>query len=170
MSTDLPFLEAQLDALTNTVWWTLDHKFGRVARPLSPPTLFSRVQQIWDSVFYRLIIAIIVPFAWHYSGISLAGVVVERPGRVVSWLWAGCLLAPWLYQIFVYSWFLDPLRRLPGPKVCLMQLQVDARDTGSSVWDWVFRMKMYHSRPPTLPLPFSRPLFTYPGLWRCFLR
>jgi hypothetical protein len=145
MSTDLPFLEAQLDALTNTIWWSLDQKFGRVARPSNPPTVLSRVQQIWDSVFYRLSIALIVPYALYYSEISFAGVVVERPLRVVCWLWTVCILGPWIYQIFVYSLFLDPLRRLPGPKVYLTLYLIDDRDTGCLVWAWVFLMKMYIS-------------------------
>jgi hypothetical protein len=111
MSTELPFVEAQLDALTNTIWWTLDQKFGRVARPLSPPTVLSRLQQIWDSLFYRLSIALGIPYLLAVLGMC------ERPGRLAVWLWTLCLLGPWIYQIFVYAKFLDPLRKLPGPKV-----------------------------------------------------
>ena len=33
MSTELPFFEAQIDAFSNTMWWSLDHKFGRLIRP-----------------------------------------------------------------------------------------------------------------------------------------
>jgi hypothetical protein len=111
MSTELPFVEAQLDALTNTIWWTLDQKFGRVARPLSPPTMLSRLQQIWDSLYDRLSIALGAPY------LLAAFDMCERPGRLVLWLWTLCLLGPWIYQIFVYAKFLDPLRKLPGPKV-----------------------------------------------------
>ena len=104
-------MEAQLDALLNTIWWTLDQKFGRVARPLSPPTITSRLQQIWDSLFYRLSIALAIPYVLRLWNLC------ARPGKVALWLWSLCLLGPWIYQIFVYSKFLDPLRKLPGPEV-----------------------------------------------------
>lgn len=154
MSTELPFVEAQLDALTNTIWWTLDQKFGRVTRPLSPPTILSRLQQIWDSLFYRLSIATVVPYL-----LSLFD-KCHRPGRMAVWLWGLCILGPWVYQIFVYSWFIDPLRRLPGPKVSSQSEQVvNSRDIGFLVWISEFLTKTYFPRSSSHPpstAPFHR--------------
>jgi hypothetical protein len=117
MSTELPFVEAQIDAFSNTMWWSLDQKFGRVIRPriYENPNILSRVvdqlQQIWDSVAIRISIAFAIPYVLRYF------VFVENPFRVGMGLVGFCIVWPWVYQIFIYTWCLDPLRHLPGPKV-----------------------------------------------------
>jgi tetrahydromethanopterin S-methyltransferase subunit E len=117
MSTDLPYIEGLIDALANTIWWTFDLKFGRLARPRvrRHPNFFTividHVQRIWDSVAMRLVIATISPYIMQYI------FDIRHPFRLVLNLVVLSLTWPWIYQIFIYTWFLDPLRRLPGPKV-----------------------------------------------------
>ena len=121
MSTELPFVEAQIDAFVNTMWWSLDQKFGRVIRPPCREnpngliTAVDRLQQVWDSVATRLTIAFALPYILRYV------VVVENPFRVGVGLIGFCILWPWIYQIFIYTRFLDPLRHLPGPKVSIIR-------------------------------------------------
>lgn len=117
MSVELPFFEAQIDAFLNTVWWTLDEKFGRTARPKvrENPTFLTDIidglVQIWDSVVARLSIAFFTPYILRYIG------VIKDPMWVSLRLGLFCIVWPWIYQIFIYVPFLDPLRHLPGPKV-----------------------------------------------------
>jgi hypothetical protein len=116
MSTELPFIEAQIDAFTNTIWWSLDEKFGRVIRPSirQNPSIFTlasgHIQRTWDSVSMRLTLAFVLPYIFRYV------MTVENPFRLGLGLVGFCIVWPWIYQIFIYSWFLDPLRHLPAPK------------------------------------------------------
>jgi hypothetical protein len=118
MSTDLPYIEGHIDALANTVWWTLDLKFGRLVHPQfsSHPsfltTTIDHLQRVWDSVAFRLALTIIFTYAFHYI------FAIQHPFQLALKCIVICLTAPWLYQIFIYTNFLDPLRNLPGPKVC----------------------------------------------------
>lgn len=118
MATELPFIEGHIDAFVNTMWWALDQKFGRLIRPPvreNPSTsaiAIDHLQQIWDSVATRLSVALILPYVLRYV------MVVENPLRVGFGLVGFCIVWPWVYQIFIYTWFLDPLRKLPAPKVC----------------------------------------------------
>lgn len=120
MSTELPFVEAQIDAFVNTMWWSLDQKFGRLIRRRRPEnrnTLIAAIdqlEQIWDSVATRLSIAFTLPYILQYVD------VVENPFRVGMGLVGFCIVWPWVYQIFIYTRFLDPLRHLPAPKVTIL--------------------------------------------------
>ena len=117
MSTDLPFFEGQVDALVNTMWWSLDEKFGRTTRPRvrSNPTTLTRTlddfQRIWDSVAMRLSLAFFLP---HFLK---SFVEIESPYRIGMVLVLVCVIWPWVYSILIYLPFLDPLRKLPAPKV-----------------------------------------------------
>jgi len=119
MSTDLPFFEAQVDALVNTIWWTLDEKFGRIARPRfrSNPSLLTKthddLQRVWDSVAMRLSLAFFFP---HFLK---SFVDIERPYQIGMILLGFCVVWPWVYSILIYTPFLDPLRKLPAPKVLI---------------------------------------------------
>lgn len=119
MSTDLPFLEGQIDALVNTIWWTIDRKYGHVARPPireSPNIfvqIFDQIERIWDSVATRLTLAFAVPYVLQYA------TAVENPFRMGIWLVGLCIVLPWVYHIFIYTPFIDPLRHLPSPKVLM---------------------------------------------------
>ena len=132
MSTDLPFVEAQIDGFLNTMWWSLDQNFGRLTRrPFreNPNTLITAVdqlQRIWDSVATRLSVAFALPYIVRHI------VAIESPFRVGMGLVGFCIVWPWIYQIFIYTRFLDPLRDLPGPKVYIPSNLVDSRGTGYS--------------------------------------
>jgi hypothetical protein len=116
MSIELPFIEGQIDAFTNTMWWSLDHKFGRLIRPPARKnpniltTTIDHLQGIWDSVVTRLSLAFIIPHVLRVF------ITVENPFRVGWYLVCFCIAWPWIYEIFIYTWFLDPLRKLPAPK------------------------------------------------------
>jgi hypothetical protein len=121
MATELPFLEAQLDAFTNSVWWSFDEKFGRTTRPKvhDNPTILNAtsdlLQKAWDSVAIRLTMAFVVPYSFRFV------MVIKDPLRMGLALVGFCIVWPWIYQIFIYTRFLDPTRHLPGPKVpCLI--------------------------------------------------
>src|SRR5271155_271269 len=117
MSTDLPFFEAQVDALSNAIWWTLEEKFGRTTHPRvrSNPTILIRTlddfQRIWDFVAMRLSLAFFLPHCLK------SFVEIESPYRVGMVLILVCVIWPWVYLILIYTPFLDPLRKLPAPKV-----------------------------------------------------
>lgn len=146
MSTDLPYIEGHIDALANTVWWTLDLKFGRLVRhqfsshPSFLTSVIDHLQRIWDSVAIRLALTIIFAYVFHYI------FAVQHPLQLALKFIVICLTAPWLYQILIYTHFLDPLRNLPGPKVrSTFKISVDCRATGSLVLVWGFPMNTYIS-------------------------
>jgi hypothetical protein len=120
MSTELSFVEAQIDAFVNTMWWSLDQKFGRLIRPRCRENrniliaAIDQLEQIWDSVATRLTIAFTLPYILQYFD------VVENPFRIGMGLVGFSIVWPWVYQIFIYTRFLDPLRHLPAPKVPLL--------------------------------------------------
>ena len=117
MSTDLPFLEAQLDALANTIWWSLEEKLGRTAHPpiRHNPSLVIRALDnltwLWDSVAMRTTLAFLFP---HFLK---RFVEIDKPYQLSVILVLFCVVWPWIYQIFIYIPFFDPLRHLPSPKV-----------------------------------------------------
>ena len=143
MSTDLPFPAAQVDALINTIWWTLDERFGRTTRPpiRRDPSLLTRAlddcTRLWDSLVMRLSLAFFLP---HFLQ---SFVEIEKPYRTSLILVLFCVVWPWVYQIFIYLPFLDPLRHLPSPKVCFPPyFRADSsRATGLSVLGLAFPMK-----------------------------
>jgi len=144
MSTDLPFLEAQVDALVNTIWWTLEEKLGRTTRPpiRHNPSLVTKtlddLTRIWDSVAMRTSLAFFFP---HFLK---SFVEIDKPYRMSVILVLFCIVCPWIYQIFIYLPFLDPLRHLPSPKVIPLNRHTDSSSgTRSLVSALVFPMKTY---------------------------
>jgi hypothetical protein len=114
MSTELPFVEGQVDALTNTIWWGLDHRFGGQARRREsedPNSLIAFVSGLWDSFAIRFGALGVAPFLARYF------IPVENPLKWSLSLIAISIVGPVLYSIFIYTPFLDPLRRLPHLKV-----------------------------------------------------
>ena len=110
-------LEAQADALFNTIWWTMDQKFGRTNRlkAFVPDSVMGRFRRqarmIWDTVWLRVVLAYSLPYVLGWF------VEVEDPANLGRRLVLCSVFGPWIYHIFIYTWFLDPLRHLPGPKV-----------------------------------------------------
>ena len=119
MSTELSFFEGQFDAFTNALWGIWDQKLGKRLNPQvseNPGLLtaaFDQVEQIWDSVMMRLSFAFLAPYVLRYF------VAIEDPCRLALRLVGFCIVWPWIYQCFIYTWFLDPLRYFPSPKVVL---------------------------------------------------
>jgi hypothetical protein len=116
MSTETSFIEGQLDALINSIWWNLDEKYGRTTHSNNPnpnllTTILDTLHQAWDTLLLRLTLAFVAPYILGLF------TVIEDPFRVGMKLVTFGLLWPWIYRIFIYNMFLDPLRHLPGPKV-----------------------------------------------------
>lgn len=137
MTTELPFLEAQLDAFTNSIWWSFDEKFGRTTRPKvhENPTLVTAtgdfLQRIWDSVALRLVLAFAVPYSLRYL------MVIKDAFSIGLGLAAFCIVWPWIYQIFIYTRFIDPTRHLPGPRVSYPYRSTDNIGTlACRSWSW----------------------------------
>jgi len=119
MSTELPFWEGQMDALVNTLWWTFDEKFGRMAHrsPSRGDSLFAvlkwHAERLSLSVPWRIALAFSLPYV-----LGVAIPVADKWGQ--AWKCVALVLVwPWIWRSFVYVRFLDPLRHLPGPKVLL---------------------------------------------------
>ena len=117
MSTELPFWEGQIDALANTLWWTFDEKFGRMAHH-SPSEdepvlelLKGHVERVCLSVPWRVGIAFCIPY------IARLAMDVRDPWDQAWKCVLFVLVWPWIHHAFIYTKFLDPLRHLPGPKV-----------------------------------------------------
>jgi hypothetical protein len=114
MSTELPFFEGQADALINTIWWGLDHRFGGQARKRAsedPNSLNAIILRKFDSVAFRVCVVGSIPYLLRPL------FPTETPFRWAIILIALYILGPWLYSIFIYTPFLDPLRHLPHLKV-----------------------------------------------------
>ena len=113
MSTELPFLEGQVDALTNTIWWSLDRRFGQARRRASEDqnSLNAIVPGIWDSFAMRTCLLGATPYVLRPF------VPIENPLKLGIILIVLSTLVPLLYSIFIYTPFLDPLRHLPHLKV-----------------------------------------------------
>ena len=117
MSTELPFWEGQIDALANTLWWTFDEKFGRMAHH-SPSEdepvlalLKGHVERVCLSIPWRVSIAFCIPYiAWLVTDVPHPW---DQAWKCVLFV----LVWPWIYHAFIYTKFLDPLRHLPGPNV-----------------------------------------------------
>jgi hypothetical protein len=126
MSTEISFIEGQVDALINSIWWNLDEKYGRTTLSNNPnpsflTTMLDTLHHAWDTLLLRLTLAFVAPYVLRLF------TLVEDPFRVGMKLVTFGLVWPWIYRIFIYNMFLDPLRHLPGPKV----LPQYPTDTGS---------------------------------------
>jgi hypothetical protein len=116
MSTQISFMEGQFDALVNSMWWNLDEKYGRTSHSNNPnPNLLTpflnTLRHAWDTLLLRLTLVFVAPYILGLF------TVIEDPFYVGLKLVTFGLLWPWIYRIFIYNMFLDPLRHLPGPKV-----------------------------------------------------
>ena len=139
-------LEDQADALLSTFWWHADQKYGRTTRLEAsiPRTTLGRIYRqarlIWENLLLRMALFYTLPYVLSVS------VELERPGRLGGQLALLSFLAPWFYHIFIYTWFLDPLRHLPGPKVIISYSTTNSRAIGYSV-------SASESQTKTYPLP-----------------
>jgi len=116
MSTELPWLEGLIDSFVNTLWWSLDQKLGRTNNPIvrQNPSILTiagdSFQKIWDNTWLRLTLGFLAPYILRQY------MEIDNPFKLGLWGVAIAFIWPWIYQICIYTWFLDPLRNLPGPK------------------------------------------------------
>jgi hypothetical protein len=132
MSTELPFLEGQFDAFFNSLWWSLDEKFGKARKSHRKKSFFSSsvgsVWRIWDNVILRLALAASAPYL---LGIFIP---VAAPGNVALKTLVVCIVGPWLYRIWIYNPFFDPLRHLPEAKAALPRASLIVGPL--AIWTW----------------------------------
>jgi hypothetical protein len=129
------FIEGQADALFNTIWWHSDSKFGltnRIKHSAPGSTvgrLWREARLVWYNVLLRASLLLMLPY------VLAVFCALDRPGRLGMQLACASVTVPWIYHICIYTWFLDPLRHLPGPKVsCLINANAGPLAIRSGIW------------------------------------